>query len=53
MAALSIACPVAEISCPAPDTVWQALKRGAETVNTKIVKAKAARVLDMVLSPLC
>src|ERR1700704_2962084 len=36
LAALSIACPVAEMSCPAPPNVWQALRNGTATVTANV-----------------
>ena len=33
LAALSMACPVAEMSCPAPAVVWQALRSGTAATS--------------------
>jgi hypothetical protein len=38
VAALSMACPVAEMSCPAPAVVWQALRNGTAATSESTVR---------------
>jgi hypothetical protein len=38
LAALSMACPVAEMSRPAPAVVWQALRSGTAATSESVVR---------------